>query len=125
MQRELDQARTGQAKAEHRATEAEKLVARTQAHIDGERSAKTVLSAHVGELQAAAFGRELRACCSRGGLDGRTDQPSGLAEPDRGDAAFDRSNASTGCTFFTRRDLAGVVREQVKTQVPKNSPRKR
>ncbi len=83
MQRELDQARTGQAKAEHRATEAEKLVARTQAHIDDERSAKTVLSAHVGELQAAVKsleGSSARAAAAEASTAGLTNQVAWLNE---------------------------------------------
>ena len=49
---ELAQARAGQASAENRAVAAEKDAVKATAHLEGERSAKTMLEAHVAELQA-------------------------------------------------------------------------
>jgi len=53
MQDELDQARAGQADAQHRAAEAEKRAVAADAHLDGERAAKASLEAQVAGLQGA------------------------------------------------------------------------
>lgn len=52
MRTELAQARTGQVSAEGRAVAAEKDAVKAIAHLEGERSARTMVEAHVAELQA-------------------------------------------------------------------------
>lgn len=53
MQTDLDQARAGQADAQHHGIEAEKRAVAAEARLDGERAAKTALEAQVTELQGA------------------------------------------------------------------------
>jgi len=52
MQTDVDQARAGLLEAQRHATDAEKEAVGALAHLDGERAAKAVLEAQVGELQA-------------------------------------------------------------------------
>jgi len=83
MQAELDQARAGQVDAEHRVVEADKRAVASEAHLDGERSAKAALETQVGDLQGAVKrlgGDAARAAAAEASATGLRDQVALLNE---------------------------------------------
>ncbi len=83
MQTELNQARAGQLDAERRAIDADKRAVASEAHLDGERAARTTLDAQVAQLQDGLKrlgGDAARAAAAEAAAAGLRDQVALLSD---------------------------------------------
>jgi chromosome segregation ATPase len=83
MQSDLDQARAGQADAQHHGSEADKRAVATEARLDGERAAKVALEARMVELKESLKrleGDASRAAAAEAAATGLRDQVTLLNE---------------------------------------------